>query len=439
MTLTSLCARLNSYLLLEDNDAFVVLLGVVAAFMSGGDPVWLLIVAPPSGAKTALLNLLKDVKIIYWLSDLTPNTLASGYIDNDDASLLKTLNEKILVFKDLTTLLQMRQDDRQQVLAQLREIYDGQFNKAWGTGKHFDWHGRMGLIAGVTSVIDRHHKVMGLLGQRFVLFRLQQPDREAAARRAMENNQGRDEDRQAQLAKDVAVYLESLSTSVPILLEAQLARLASVASFITAARSPVLRDAATREFDYAPQPEMPGRFGRQLSSLVSGIARVNGHREVQEGDMTLATRVARDCVPPIRAKAIEALLLGPRLVQTQHVQAHCPGCSPTAVRRALEDLEALGIVEREEGGEGRDTSWTIRDEWVAAAALCYPHVEARTTPVPIGLRENRLAALRALEDRSGPRIVDSVLSEISTGFQAAVFTVTCSKYTASGVRRSSAV
>ena len=43
------------------------------------------------------------------------------------------------------------------------------------------------------------------------------------------------------------------------------------------------------------------------------------------------------------------------------------------------------------------------------------------------------------ELRSGPRNLDSVLSEISTGFQAAVFTATCSKYTASGVRRSSAV
>ena len=42
-------------------------------------------------------------------------------------------------------------------------------------------------------------------------------------------------------------------------------------------------------------------------------------------------------------------------------------------------------------------------------------------------------------NRSGPQIVDSVLSEISTGFQAAVFTATCSKDTASGVRRSSAV
>ena len=47
--------------------------------------------------------------------------------------------------------------------------------------------------------------------------------------------------------------------------------------------------------------------------------------------------------------------------------------------------------------------------------------------------------VRTSNVRSGPRIVDSVLSEISTGFQAAVFTATCSKYTASGVRRSSAV
>ena len=40
------------------------------------------------------------------------------------------------------------------------------------------------------------------------------------------------------------------------------------------------------------------------------------------------------------------------------------------------------------------------------------------------------------DPRSGPRILDSVLSEISTVFQAAC--VTISKYTASGVRRSSA-
>ena len=53
-------------------------------------------------------------------------------------------------------------------------------------------------------------------------------------------------------------------------------------------------------------------------------------------------------------------------------------------------------------------------------------------------RKNRIdeQVEQAVVDRSGPRILDSVLSEISTVFQAAC--VTISKYTASGVRRSSA-
>ncbi len=40
-------------------------------------------------------------------------------------------------------------------------------------------------------------------------------------------------------------------------------------------------------------------------------------------------------------------------------------------------------------------------------------------------------------NRSGPRLLDSGLSEISTAFHAAAFATTL-KYTASGVRRSSA-
>jgi len=43
------------------------------------------------------------------------------------------------------------------------------------------------------------------------------------------------------------------------------------------------------------------------------------------------------------------------------------------------------------------------------------------------------------DGRNGPRNLDSALSEIFHGFQAANAGVTCSKYTASGVRRSSAL
>ena len=41
--------------------------------------------------------------------------------------------------------------------------------------------------------------------------------------------------------------------------------------------------------------------------------------------------------------------------------------------------------------------------------------------------------------RNGPRILDTALSGIRLGFQAAHSGATCWKYTASGVRRSSAV
>ena len=45
--------------------------------------------------------------------------------------------------------------------------------------------------------------------------------------------------------------------------------------------------------------------------------------------------------------------------------------------------------------------------------------------------------LRINEDRSGPRNLDSGLSEISIVFQAAVPKLVASKYTTSGVRRPS--
>ena len=110
--------------------------------------------------------------------------------------MLHEVDGRILALKDFTTVLQMRRDQRGEVLAQLREAYDGRFNKAWGTGRRLRWKGRLGFIAGVTGVIDRHHEVMGTLGQRFVLVRPQQPNRMAAAQRAIENAE-------APLGKDV--------------------------------------------------------------------------------------------------------------------------------------------------------------------------------------------------------------------------------------------
>jgi len=54
-------------------------LAVVVANRMDGDPVWLFLVAPPSGGKTEVINSLKDVPDVYPLSSLTPQTFASGF------------------------------------------------------------------------------------------------------------------------------------------------------------------------------------------------------------------------------------------------------------------------------------------------------------------------------------------------------------------------
>lgn len=173
--LLDLQERITSFLLLKDPDVLPVMLGAMAAHRFGGTPVWLLLVAPLSGTKTELIRALERVPGTYFLSDLTARTFASGLeTHRADPSLLARLQEEVLLFKDFTTVLEMHREERQAILAQLREIYDGRFDKPWGTGKELHWKGRLGFIAGVTPIIDSHHSVLAVLGARFVMLRVEQ-------------------------------------------------------------------------------------------------------------------------------------------------------------------------------------------------------------------------------------------------------------------------
>lgn len=368
--LRDLLRALHQYLFLTDDAVFLIVLGAVAAFQRGLDPVWLLIVAPPSGAKTDIVRMLDVVPGIYRLSDLTPHTLASGYIADDhrDASLLRELDNKILAVKDLTTLMQMRRDELAQVLGQLREIYDGQFTKTWGTGQKLDWSGRVGLVAGVTSVIDQHHKMIGILGQRFVFIRPEQPDRHAAACRAIANAQRPNQSARAHIATEVARFLRHLPPAVPSLHRKAAEQVAHVADVVTRARSPVIRHGYSRDIDDAPDPEMPGRLARQLTALARGIALVSGHRTVTKTDLRLVARVGADCLPPVRrtvlsvlTSARQPLLLDEvvHAVTANHAAHDRPVPADTSIRRSLEDLHALGVLERVGKGQGSPTFWSL--------------------------------------------------------------------------------
>src|SRR5215813_227660 len=121
LDLAGLAAVVRNWLLMEDDAHLAVVVGAVLAHRLGGAPVWLLIVGPPSSAKSELLRTFVDCPGIYPLSDLSARTFVSGLKAADadptfhgsDPSLLARLKTEVLVFKDLTTMLEKRSEERQ--------------------------------------------------------------------------------------------------------------------------------------------------------------------------------------------------------------------------------------------------------------------------------------------------------------------------------------
>jgi hypothetical protein len=291
VTLTDVEAVFTKWLRLDDLEPVHVVLGAVVANQLDGDPLWQFIVAPPSGLKTEIIRSLTSIEAVYPLSSLTAQTFASGFQSKgDEVSLLMKLDGKVLTLKDFTTVLTMHRDKRGEILAQLREIYDGHYRKEFGNGKVVDWTGKLGLIAGVTPIIDTHYSVNQVLGERFLLYRFAPAEEVGVARRAM-GQQGLEGVMREELREAVAAFFRDLVPLRKTIPEPILDRLAALAAFTARARSGVVWG-SRGELEYVPEPEGPGRLAKQLATLARGLAVLRDTPEVTEADYLTVFRVA---------------------------------------------------------------------------------------------------------------------------------------------------
>jgi hypothetical protein len=353
-------AVFSESLLLGDPYIIRILMASVVANRLLGDPFWIFLIAPPSGLKTELILSLSGLPYIYPLSDLTARTFASGMKDANDASLLPKLKPgTILALKDFTTILCMQRDSRREILSQLREIYDGSFVKVWGTGKTLDWKGKLGLVAGVTSIIDTHYSIYTVLGERFVQYRIQQPNPVEAAKIAIQN-QGREAKIRARLREAVTQFVKGLDlTVVPDIPKSTSDKLAELAAFVVQARSGVIRDAyGNKDIEYVPDIEAPARLAKQLCVFIRALQLIGVKDEYDRYQITV--RLASHSIHKTRLSIIGLLYLENDTLSTTEI-ADTFRCPTKTIRRYLEDLAGLRIIRRIKQEPPEPDLWILLD------------------------------------------------------------------------------
>ena len=255
----------------------------------------------------------------------------------------------------------MHRDARAQALAALREVYDGSWTRHVGTGggQTLHWEGKVGLIAGVTPTIDRHHAVMAAMGERFLLLRLPTVASGEQARWAL-SHAGREKTMRGELAGAVVSLFDRALDEPRPLSEEETGRLVATVELVVRARSAVERDSYSREVELIPDPEAPTRLIIMLERLLAGLDSIGVNRD---DAWRVVSQVAVDCIPALRFAALCALNRRAGQVTTKEI-AEAIGYPTTTARRALEDVHAHGLVSRHGGEQGSADRWNL-ESWAS--------------------------------------------------------------------------
>lgn len=368
----------KSTYLIVDKGIIKLLIATIIANRFTNDPIWLFLVAPSGAGKSQFINSLNKVLKVFPISTVTSKTFISGKRPKagEETSLLHIIGAHgILTFTDFTTMLTMHHEERNAIMGQLREIYDGSMTRVFGTGEKVTWKGKLGLIAGVTSVIHTARELYSAMGERFIIYAIELPERLEAARKAMDNTNTILEKRKF-LEDEMHKFLDDMEYDQEGKVTKELGGIGMpkdrpkidpeikndlllLAELSTRARSPVDREwrSPNKEILYVHPPEMPTRFASQLSILASALKLLNGGELLPE-DKKILFKITLDSITDTRRIALQEL--------AKYDEVETAGLAvkidypTTTVRRWLEDLTALKIVERVKIAGKKADRWKLK-------------------------------------------------------------------------------
>ena len=343
---------LQSHFEVKDKMGFEIIFAVAAAHYVPGEMLWVRVYGGSRSGKTEILTAILKHPDAVPMEIITPASIRGGL--KGGHKLLKRIKDKLVITKDLASILTSKKEARNEVFGLLRGVKDGSLVSDFGTEDGFinqeaafDW------ILGTTQAFAQYRQMEDLLGARFIDLRWLGGDREEAALRAAENNPvlGQIRDEIAKAVCDLLDKVKSRQKLDSVGMPSNLRQIAQWADLTALLRSPIARSYQHR-VKYIPMPEVGTDLAQGFTRIAQGL-QLLGINDPQP----YLVRLCWDSIPDIRAKVIEGLLRGIRDTQSLSNELNVPW---STINLELEDLQLLRVVKRDK--QGNTNLWELVPE-----------------------------------------------------------------------------
>ena len=367
-TLDDVHTMYRKWLYLPSTDAIDVMLATTISQQMDGPPVWMFMVSPPGGAKTITLAGLNDYEHGYSTSSLTAHALISGanFSGTTDPSLIPRLNGKVLIIKDFTSILGLRDNEKEEIFSILRDAYDGKCGKIFGNGVERNYDSHFTIIAAVTPRIYDLSDSHAALGERFLKYvmgdNLHHENEVDIISKAIENVD-QDSTIREELTSVTSSFLEGLNLETVRLPSDIHKRIIALAQLGARLRGTVSRNLYNADMMTGrPFAEVGSRLGIQLSKVARALAGVHGRSEVTSDEYRIVRKIMLDTVSQ-RSEDIVRTIYRTGKDKWLSVQdiATVTRYPTTTIRRIMDDLNLLKVVQRKPSKDRFHHAWALSD------------------------------------------------------------------------------
>lgn len=385
------CLHFNQRL----RDTLATMLAVVVSTDLQGEQLWLRVIGPPGSGKTTLAECITAARdYVYAQSVFTG--FHSGFIGKPgkgqpkkDPSLIPDMNGKCFIVKDGDTLLTAPNRDR--ILAELRDIYDGTSRARFRTGAAKKYEGlRISMIICGTDDIRLLNR--SCLGERWIDCEiLGGADTQPFLDRALDNaystivlslpekddedNEVKTDDKSLLLKRATFGFLYYLKSNlstlpIPTLSEAMGNRIKALGQVVAFMRAKVNRE--KNALVQRPRVELATRLVGQFTKLAVCLALVKGRKTIDREVYNITRKIAFDTAEGFQLEVSALLIKYPDGLSPSQIAREL-NLSESSIKRYLIDMQELKIVHRRtkpnhSGVRGRDRhiwkmSKTIRALW----------------------------------------------------------------------------